>query len=109
MAFEGRLLTEAETTRYWAARDRDLSQAEAMRVALGKPRSAEPEQRGASERRGREAPPPPASAVPAVAGRPANLPKRVAINGKLLSVEETDQYYRAKYGSSPPEERATVP
>jgi hypothetical protein len=95
----GKVLSDAQTKRYFEARAGGRSEAEAFAFALTTP-----------VERAREAlpvtqlPPPvvPRPPLPVVLDGglrtlPAGLPRRIARDGKLLSEEETQRYFREKF------------
>ena len=86
VARAGKVLTEAQTRRYYEARANGRPEADAFAWASTTPKE--------------DATPAPVAPQTVDAGSraplPPGLPSRIARDGKLLSVEETDQYFREK-------------
>ena len=91
----GKVLTDAQTRRYYEARGAGKEEAAAFAWALTTPREDPPSQLEAN---------PPASVLASDAGLsglpplPPGLPRRIARDARLLSVEETERYFREKLG-----------
>ena len=94
VAREGKVLSEAQTRRYFEARTAGRTEAEAFSWALTTSKDFDP---GATP----PALPPPSPPSASLDGGalpplPPGLPRRIAREGKLLSVEETARYFREK-------------
>ena len=97
VAREGKVLTEAQTRRYLEARDGGSAEAEAFAWARTTPLE-EPQPAVVQVIAPAPARPPDDGGVVQL---PPGLPKRIARDGKLLTVEETERYFRTQLGLPP--------